>query len=66
MGFDERKVAILGGGVAGVGCAIALKQAGFDVRVYERREGPANIGAGIVVWPNAAFVLDQDALRNSG
>lgn len=53
------KIAILGGGVAGVSCAIALKQAGFDVCVYERHESPSNIGAGIVVWPNAAYVLDQ-------
>jgi len=53
------KVAILGGGVAGISTAIALKQRGFDVVVYERHQGPSNMGAGIVVWPNAAFVLDQ-------
>lgn len=53
------KIAILGGGIAGVSSAIALKQAGFDVNVYERHESPSNIGAGIVVWPNAAYVLEQ-------
>jgi 2-polyprenyl-6-methoxyphenol hydroxylase-like FAD-dependent oxidoreductase len=52
-------IAILGGGVAGVASAIALKLKGHDVTVYERRDADANIGAGIVVWPNAAFVLDQ-------
>ncbi|MFS2022231.1 FAD-dependent monooxygenase [Massilia sp. GER05] len=52
-------IAILGGGVAGVASAIALKLKGHDVTVHERRAGDANIGAGIVVWPNAAFVLDQ-------
>lgn len=53
------KIAILGGGVAGVASAIAFRLKGFDVTVYERRDADTNIGAGIVVWPNAAFVLDQ-------
>jgi 2-polyprenyl-6-methoxyphenol hydroxylase-like FAD-dependent oxidoreductase len=53
------KIAILGGGVAGVASAIAFRQKGFDVTVHERRESDTNIGAGIVVWPNAAFVLEQ-------
>ena len=53
------KIAILGGGIAGISTAIALKQNGFDVSVYERHDGPSHIGAGIVVWPNATFVLDQ-------
>ena len=52
-------IVILGGGVAGVASAIALKLKGHDVTVYERRDADANIGAGIVVWPNAAFVLDR-------
>lgn len=46
------KIAILGGGVAGVNTAIALKMKGFDVTIYERHESETNIGAGIVVWPN--------------
>ncbi len=53
------EIAILGGGVAGVSSAIVLKQRGFDVSIYERHESAANIGAGIVLWPNAAFVLEQ-------
>lgn len=58
------KIAILGGGVAGVSSAIALKQKGFDVSVYERHESASNIGAGIVVWPNAAYVLEQLGVLN--
>jgi FAD-dependent urate hydroxylase len=57
-------IAILGGGVAGVSSAIALKQKGFNVSIYERRQAPTNIGAGIVVWPNAAYVLDQLGVLN--
>jgi len=53
------KIAILGGGVAGVSSAIALAQKGFEVDVYERNASPATIGAGIVLWPNACYVLEQ-------
>jgi len=58
-------IAILGGGVAGISTAIALKQKGFDVSVYERHESVSTIGAGIVVWPNAAFVLEQLGVLNA-
>jgi len=53
------KIAILGGRVAGISSAIALKLKGFDVTVYERNKSETNIGAGIIIWPNAAYVLDQ-------
>lgn len=53
------KIAILGAGVAGVSSAIALKQWGFDVSLYERHPSAATIGAGLVLWPNATFVLQQ-------
>ncbi|MDH5231660.1 MAG: FAD-dependent monooxygenase [Gammaproteobacteria bacterium] len=53
------KIAILGGGVAGISSAIALTQKGFEVEVYERHATLSTIGAGIVVWPNAAFILEQ-------
>ncbi|OMH34057.1 flavoprotein monooxygenase acting on aromatic compound [Motiliproteus sp. MSK22-1] len=53
------KVAVLGGGVAGLSAAIALKQNGFEVEVYERNSSTTDIGAGIVCWPNASFVLDD-------
>lgn len=58
------EIAILGGGVAGVSTAIALKQQGFEVRVYERHTAASDIGAGIVVWPNAAFVLERLGILN--
>ncbi|MER2490838.1 FAD-dependent monooxygenase [Catenovulum sediminis] len=52
-------IGILGGGIGGLSSAIALKQRGFKVDVYERHAGPSEIGAGIVCWPNASFVLEQ-------
>jgi len=52
-------IAISGAGVAGVASAIALTQHGFRVSIYERRASASTIGAGIVIWPNAAYVLEQ-------
>lgn len=57
-------IAVLGAGVGGLSAAIALKQAGFDVDVYERHPTPTEIGAGIVCWPNALFVLEQLGVLN--
>jgi len=53
------KIALLGGGIAGLSTAIALKQEGFEVDIYERHSQPSEIGAGIVCWPNACFVLEK-------
>ncbi len=52
-------IAILGAGVAGLSSAIALRLAGCKVCVYERQETPSTLGAGIVLWPNACYVLKQ-------
>ncbi|MBJ7311533.1 FAD-dependent monooxygenase [Rugamonas sp. CCM 8940] len=51
-------IAILGAGIAGMSCAIALTQAGHTVTVYERNTDE-HAGGGMVLWPNASFVLDQ-------
>lgn len=53
------EVAILGAGVAGLASAITLHQIGMSVRVFERRESVHNLGAGVVCWPNASFVLSE-------
>ena len=57
-------IVVLGGGVAGISSAIALKQKGFDVTVYERHKSEKNIGAGIVAWPNATYILDKLGVLN--
>lgn len=59
------RIAILGGGIAGLGAAIALAGRGFDVEVFERHAAPTDIGAGIVCWPNASFVLQELGLLDS-
>ncbi len=57
-------VAILGAGVGGLATAIALRKQGFGVRVYERHRELSSIGAGVVLWPNAAFVLERLGLQH--
>ena len=63
-------IAILGGGIAGLATALSLKQIGMSVRIFERRPSVHNLGAGIVCWPNASFVLSElgllDQLRAVG
>ncbi|AOY90772.1 monooxygenase [Cupriavidus sp. USMAA2-4] len=53
------EIGILGGGVAGLSVALALRKRGYRPRVYERRAGPASMGAGVTLWPNAGFVLEE-------
>lgn len=52
-------IAILGAGTGGLTAALALHQAGFNVEVYERHKAHNERGAGIVLWPNANFVLSK-------
>lgn len=52
-------IAIVGAGIAGLSAALALRKQGFNPRVFERRSVPAAGGAGVTLWPNASFVLEQ-------
>ena len=50
------RIAIIGGGIAGSAVGLALRRRGHDVRIFER-DGTRRLGAGVVLWPNATFVL---------
>ncbi|ALX15345.1 monooxygenase [Burkholderia cepacia JBK9] len=52
-------IAILGAGVAGMSTALALAGRGHEIRLYERMPSESTMGAGVVLWPNAGFVLSQ-------
>jgi 2-polyprenyl-6-methoxyphenol hydroxylase-like FAD-dependent oxidoreductase len=56
----QMKIAILGGGVAGVASAIALRLKGYDVTVHERREADTNIGAPPAARIDKIRVHDHD------
>ncbi|KAJ5215060.1 hypothetical protein N7468_010739 [Penicillium chermesinum] len=62
MGQDPRElqIAILGAGMGGLTCALALAQRGFkNIDVYENAPDLGFVGAGIQLAPNMARVLDQ-------
>jgi salicylate hydroxylase len=50
-------IAIIGGGLGGSAAALSLLGAGFDVHVYEQARALREVGAGIVLTPNAIRVL---------
>ncbi len=53
------RVAVAGGGIAGLTSAIALAARGFSVSLFERAERLEEIGAGIQLSPNAMAVLER-------
>jgi len=48
---------IAGGGIAGIGAAVALTRAGWQVTVFEKAEALREVGAGLQLSPNATRVL---------
>ena len=55
---------IIGGGIGGLCTAIALRQTGIDVRIYERIEAFERVGAGLSVWGNAIRALRKLGLAD--
>jgi 2-polyprenyl-6-methoxyphenol hydroxylase-like FAD-dependent oxidoreductase len=67
----RRSIGIIGGGIGGVAAAVALRQAGIEATVYERAPQMREVGAGMMLWPNATRVLRdlgllEDVLARSG
>ena len=52
------KAIIIGGGIGGMALAVALEQAGVACEVYEQADALREVGAGLVLWPNAIKALD--------
>lgn len=48
---------LAGGGIGGLTAALALRRAGFEVRVLERAAALQAVGAGLTVQPNAVLAL---------
>jgi salicylate hydroxylase len=64
------RVVVVGAGIGGLTAALALRQSGFDVHVYEQARVLREVGAGLALGPNAVRVLHRlglaDALRAIG
>lgn len=52
-------VGVVGGGIGGAAAAVALHKANIDVTVYERAPELREVGAGMMLWPNATRVLRE-------
>ncbi len=55
----KSKALIIGAGIGGLTTGIALQQAGYDVKIFERANAIREIGAGLSIWTNAVLVLQQ-------
>ncbi|MER5531931.1 FAD-dependent monooxygenase [Streptomyces sp. NPDC002677] len=65
MGNAKARVAIVGGGIAGLVTATILRQHGIDCRLYERSPVFSTVGAGIQLSPNGVRVLHGLGLADS-
>jgi len=52
-------ILVIGGGIAGLSAAIALRRAGARVDVYEQGRDIREIGAGLSVWANGLDALER-------
>src|SRR5215510_15045157 len=61
---------IVGAGIGGLAAAVALRRAGWDVRVFERAASPRELGFALLLAPNAMHALGElglaDAVRRGG
>ncbi|HXI24152.1 MAG TPA: FAD-dependent monooxygenase [Pyrinomonadaceae bacterium] len=64
------RIAIIGGGIGGLTAALALRQFGFEPQVFEQAPNLLEVGAAILMWPNAMRVLSRlglaTAIRDHG
>lgn len=54
-----RTALIVGAGIGGLSAGIALRQAGWNIRIFERAASPRELGFGLAVAPNAMLALDE-------
>ncbi len=59
------QILVVGAGIGGLTAALALRQAGFDARVYEQASVLREVGAGLFLSPNAVKVLHHLGLADA-
>lgn len=55
----SKVIGIVGAGIGGVAAGIALSQAGFTVRIFEKADRPREAGAGLSLWPTGTMILRE-------
>ncbi|MDX2222231.1 MAG: FAD-dependent monooxygenase [Rhodospirillaceae bacterium] len=58
----ETRIAIIGAGIGGLTCALALQRRGFRPMVFEQAPQLGEIGAGLTIPPNATHGLEDVGL----
>jgi len=58
-GARPLRVAVVGGGIGGLGAALALHRRGVEVAVYEQAPALGEIGAGVFLTPNGIRQLQR-------
>jgi len=58
-------VLIIGAGIGGLSAALALRQAGFDVQVFERADEIKETGAGLTLTENGSLALEGLGLKQA-
>ena len=69
--MEKQKIAIIGGGIAGLTFALSLKSEDYECHIFEKKESFGEVGAAISVFPNALCVMDElglysDILKTAG
>ncbi len=57
--MNDLKITIIGAGIGGLTAGIALRQAGYEVEIYDRVKELRPAGAGISLWSNGVKVLNR-------
>ncbi|KAJ5232460.1 hypothetical protein N7468_005416 [Penicillium chermesinum] len=66
MGFEDKRIAIIGGGLGGMAFLNAASYAGLkNVQLYEQAHQFGEVGAGVSITSNANRVLDAFGLKES-
>ena len=59
LGLLPRTALIVGAGIGGLSAGIALRKAGWNIRVFERAASPRELGFGLLLAPNAVAALRE-------
>jgi 2-polyprenyl-6-methoxyphenol hydroxylase-like FAD-dependent oxidoreductase len=54
-----RTALIVGAGIGGLAAAVAVRRAGWDVRIFERASSPRELGFALALAPNAVAALRE-------